>query len=125
VVAKRSLSLASVPEVLPCRYAKRTRIFPGYTKITHVLAVASCRDAEKLAVTRFFRQAVEDGVSPGVLYVCGVPGTGKTAVIEGVLRQHRQQQEQWKKPAPRVVSLNALSLPSPHHVYSEVCAAEK
>jgi len=61
------------------------------------------------------RRAVEDGVSPGALYVCGVPGTGKTAVVQGVLRQELR-----RRTSTRVLSINALSLSSPLHLYSKV-----
>jgi Cdc6-like AAA superfamily ATPase len=87
--------------------------------------------------------------SPGVMYVCGVPGTGKTAIIGEVLKavmqheqDHRREQQQLQQasstrpqgssagaglqlggravPGIQVVSINALSLPTPTHVYTKV-----
>ena len=54
---------------------------------------------------------------PGVLYICGVPGTGKTACVMEVLagQQARAQQQ-----GAQLVTLNALSLPTPQHVYSKL-----
>jgi len=90
---------------------------------------------------------MRSGHSPGVLYVCGVPGTGKTAIISQVVKDVMQQQQQQQcqrqqqqlqkqlgsphkgalgfagAPGMQVVSLNALSLPSPMHVYSKVRCA--
>ncbi|GFR48912.1 hypothetical protein Agub_g10818, partial [Astrephomene gubernaculifera] len=51
-----------------------------------------CREAEKGALRRFIGHAVEEGGdSPGVLYICGVPGTGKTACVMEVLGGVRNQ----------------------------------
>lgn len=59
--ARRALALSSIPSSLPCR------------------------DKEKAQLTRFVDEAItEEGGGPGVLYVCGVPGTGKTACLNEV-----------------------------------------
>ncbi|KAG2483739.1 hypothetical protein HYH03_017394 [Edaphochlamys debaryana] len=77
-----------------------------------------CRDAEKAQLRRFIGQAVEEGGdSPGVLYICGVPGTGKTACCMEVLSGVRQQAHD---SGVQLVILNALQLPSPQHVYSKL-----
>eukprot|EP00198_Chlamydomonas_reinhardtii_P009027 XP_001698364.1 origin recognition complex subunit 1 [Chlamydomonas reinhardtii] len=77
-----------------------------------------CRETEKTALRRFISGAVEEGGdSPGVLYVCGVPGTGKTACCMEVLGGVRQQAQ---ASGVQLVILNALQLPSPQHVYSKL-----
>ncbi|GBF97789.1 origin recognition complex subunit [Raphidocelis subcapitata] len=86
-----ALSLASVPAVLPCR------------------------DAEKRQLAAFVEKAIRgDG---GVLYVCGVPGTGKTACMVEVLASARARA---KAAGTQFVSLNCLQLPTPQHVYSKL-----
>ncbi|KXZ54607.1 hypothetical protein GPECTOR_4g672 [Gonium pectorale] len=77
-----------------------------------------CREAEKAVLRRFIGQAVEEGGdSPGVLYICGVPGTGKTACVMEVLGGVRPQAQ---TSGVQLVILNALQLPSPQHVYSKL-----
>lgn len=95
VTARRALATAAPPTTLPCR------------------------DQEKAKLTTFVRSAIneEGGSGPGVLYVCGVPGTGKTACIKEVLGNVRQDALQ---KGVQLVFLNALSLPSPTHVYCKL-----
>ncbi|GLC48351.1 hypothetical protein PLESTB_000086700 [Pleodorina starrii] len=77
-----------------------------------------CREAEKQALRRFIGQTVEEGGdSPGVLYICGVPGTGKTACVMEVLGGVRGAAQ---SSGVQLVILNALQLPSPQHVYSKL-----
>lgn len=53
----------------------------------------------------------------GVLYICGVPGTGKTALVMEVLRGLRPQVA---AAGAQVVTINCLQLPSPQHVFSRL-----
>ncbi|GIL52906.1 hypothetical protein Vafri_8656 [Volvox africanus] len=77
-----------------------------------------CREAEKKELRHFIGQAVsEDGVSPGVMYICGVPGTGKTACVMEVLASVRAAAQ---SSGVQLIILNALQLPSPQHVYSKL-----
>ncbi|EFJ47339.1 origin recognition complex subunit 1 [Volvox carteri f. nagariensis] len=77
-----------------------------------------CRENEKQALRRFIGQAVEEGGdSPGVLYICGVPGTGKTACVMEVLGGVRAAAQ---SSGVQLVILNALQLPTPQHVYSKL-----
>eukprot|EP00798_Chlamydomonas_sp_ICE-L_P011216 gene11216-18838_t len=97
VLARRALALSSVPSTLPCR------------------------DTEKAHIGNFVQQAIgpDSAGSPGVLYICGVPGTGKTACVMEVLnKQYNEGSASFKN--VQLVTLNALSLPSPQHVYSKV-----
>ncbi|GFR49792.1 hypothetical protein Agub_g11730, partial [Astrephomene gubernaculifera] len=77
-----------------------------------------CREAEKQSLRKFIGHAVEEGGdSPGVLYICGVPGTGKTACVMEVLGGVRSQAQ---NSGVQLVILNALQLPGPQHVYSKL-----
>lgn len=53
----------------------------------------------------------------GVLYICGVPGTGKTALVMEVLRGLRPQA---MAAGAQVVTINCLQLPTPQHVFSRL-----
>ena len=63
------------------------------------------------------RTRAEGGGGPGVLYVCGVPGTGKTACITEVLAAHKSAAQ---SAGVQLITLNALSLPTPSHVYTKL-----
>jgi Cdc6-like AAA superfamily ATPase len=53
----------------------------------------------------------------GVLYICGVPGTGKTALVMEMLRELRSEALQ---AGAQVVAINCLQLPTPQHVFSRL-----
>ncbi|GAX79990.1 hypothetical protein CEUSTIGMA_g7430.t1 [Chlamydomonas eustigma] len=77
-----------------------------------------CRDMEKTRVTKFVENIIDkDAESSGVMYICGIPGTGKTACVMEVLGGLRQQAVD---AGVQLVTINALSLPSPQHVYSKL-----
>ena len=61
--------------------------------------------------------ARSDAESSGVMYICGIPGTGKTACVMEVLSGLRTQAV---AAGVQLVTINALSLPSPQHVYSKL-----
>jgi Cdc6-like AAA superfamily ATPase len=52
--------------------------------------------------------------------VAGVPGTGKTATVQEVMRQLRARMDEGDLPAFRFVEINALRLPSPQHAYVQL-----
>lgn len=54
------------------------------------------------------------------LYVSGVPGTGKTATVLGVMRELRGSMESGSLPPFQFVEINALRLPSPYHAYVQL-----
>ena len=58
-----------------------------------------------------------DAESSGVMYICGIPGTGKTACVMEVLSNLRTRAVAANV---QLVTINALSLPTPQHVYSKL-----
>ena len=54
------------------------------------------------------------------LYVAGVPGTGKTAMVRQVMRGLRARADAGQLPAFRFVEINALRLPTPQHAYVQL-----
>lgn len=53
----------------------------------------------------------------GILYICGVPGTGKTALVMEVLGSLEGEAHQ---AGAQLVAINCLQLPSPQHVFSRL-----
>lgn len=51
------------------------------------------------------------------MYICGVPGTGKTALVMEVLAGMRDEA---MKAGGQFVAINCLQLPSPQHVFSRL-----
>jgi origin recognition complex subunit 1 len=88
----------------------------GRLALAAVPAQLPCRDAEKRQLAAFVGAAVR-GAGGGVKYVCGVPGTGKTACVMEVLSRARQAARQ---SGCQFVAVNCLALPSPQHVYSRL-----
>lgn len=76
------------------------------------------REAEQEQVVTFLRDAIRAGGRKEVLYISGMPGTGKTAsVLEAVgsLRSARSSG------SFEFVHINAMCLSSPAAVFSEIC----
>eukprot|EP00850_Spirogloea_muscicola_P010437 SM000061S19264 [mRNA] locus=s61:425523:429702:- [translate_table: standard] len=96
--ARAALALAAAPKSLPCR------------------------ERERVAIDAFLEEAIADGGTHclGVrsLYVSGVPGTGKTATVMGVLRNMARRAAAGELPPFQLADINGLRLPSPQHLYS-------
>jgi origin recognition complex subunit 1 len=88
----------------------------GRLALAAVPAQLPCRDAEKRQLAAFVGAAVR-GAGGGVKYVCGVPGTGKTASVMEVLSRARAAA---RASGCQFVAVNCLALPSPQHVYSRL-----
>jgi Cdc6-like AAA superfamily ATPase len=59
----------------------------------------------------------------GIQYICGVPGTGKTACVMEVLGAFRAEQQEegpGAATATQLVVLNCLQLPTPNHVFTRL-----
>ena len=54
------------------------------------------------------------------LYVAGVPGTGKTAMLHEVIRQMRAKTEANESAPFRYIEINALRLATPQHAYVQL-----
>ena len=99
--ARQALSLATNPGRLPCRESERDKIF------------------------KFVEQSINAGGPcigrlPGVLYISGVPGTGKTATVREVIKSLRAKSRAGFLPRFNHVELNGLKLQSPTHAYSAI-----
>ena len=101
--ASRALSLATVPESMPCR------------------------EEERAEIEDFMRKSLErsspKNKSGRCLYICGIPGTGKTASVLEVARQLGAESKSGALRKFHFVEINGLQLPSPMHVYSQLYEA--
>jgi Cdc6-like AAA superfamily ATPase len=73
-----------------------------------------CRAAERRKISTHLRSAVEQGGSSKVLYVSGMPGTGKTAIVLEVVEQLRSKCQFF------LVHVNAMRLGDPAQVFGEI-----
>ncbi|WFD23566.1 Origin recognition complex, subunit 1 [Malassezia equina] len=96
--ARRLLHVGSTPESLPCRQEQ-------------FVAVVGCA-----------AEALRTGAG-GCAYVCGVPGTGKTATVRESVRALQSQQERGELPAFSFVEINGMKLASPMQAYTELWCA--
>eukprot|EP00884_Botryococcus_braunii_P008271 jgi/Botrbrau1/17445/Bobra.0054s0034.1 len=90
--------------------------------LTAAPGLLPCRETERAHISRFVQDAVLAGerCEGQCLYVSGVPGTGKTATVLGIMRALRTQMEQGSFPHFQFVEINALRLPSPYHAYVQL-----
>ena len=86
--AAHFLQLSVVPQKLPCRESERTQV-EGFLK-----SALSC----------------SGGLSGNVFYISGMPGTGKTATVLGVIKEFQGQFG--------FVHINALKLNTPNDIYT-------
>lgn len=100
--ASKALSLSTVPEFMPCREEQRSDIEEFMRK---VLGKGTAKKAGKC------------------LYICGIPGTGKTASVMEVVRELSNEYGTRKKSKFHFIEINGLQLPSPMHVYSQLYEA--
>jgi len=75
-----------------------------------------CREAEQDAISSHLRWAIRGGGSSKVLYVSGMPGTGKTASVLHAV----QQLQEGSKFKFAFVHVNAMCLGNPNAVYGEI-----
>uniref|UniRef100_A0A8C4TS36 Cell division control protein n=1 Tax=Falco tinnunculus TaxID=100819 RepID=A0A8C4TS36_FALTI len=106
-----------------CRQPARTRLFRQggtcYLQAKRVLHTAMpdrlhAREREMGIIRQFLRDHVR-GCQPGSLYISGAPGTGKTACLNRVLLDCKDELARSK-----TVVLNCMSLSSPQAVFPAV-----
>lgn len=73
-----------------------------------------CRTAERRKIASHLQSGVETGGSTQVLYVSGLPGTGKTAVVLEVLEKLKLES------TFRLVHINAMRLGAPVQIFREI-----
>lgn len=96
--ARRLLHVGATPESLPCRQEQ-------------FHAVLEC-----------MIDALRSGVG-ACAYICGVPGTGKTATVREAIRSLQSQREAGQVPSFTFVEINGMKLASPMQAYTELWCA--
>ena len=112
ISASKALMLSSVPKTLPCR------------------------EQEHGQVRQFmYQQIMSEGQGSG-LYMSGMPGTGKTATVRQICKElqaerqratksksrkkKKQKEEEEVLPDFDFFEINAMKLPTPRHIYTEL-----
>jgi len=75
------------------------------------------REAEQEQVANFLRDAIRSGGRKEVLYVSGMPGTGKTASVLEVVRRLQAR----PSTSFEFAHVNAMCLSTPGAVFAEIC----
>eukprot|EP00106_Octopus_bimaculoides_P018823 XP_014786265.1 PREDICTED: origin recognition complex subunit 1-like isoform X2 [Octopus bimaculoides] len=94
-VARGRLHVSAVPESLPCR------------------------EKEFADIYSFVEGKILDGTG-GCMYISGVPGTGKTATVQEVIRNLREASEAGDIGMFRYIELNGMKLTEPHQAYVQL-----
>jgi len=78
------------------------------------------REGEQSEVEHFLRDAVATGGRQQVMYVAGMPGTGKTASVLEVVSRLERASESGKLPKFTFLHVNGMCLSSPMAVFSDI-----
>jgi len=92
---RRRLHVSAVPQTLPCREDEFHYLFS------------------------FVEGKLADG-SGGCMYVSGVPGTGKTATVNEVVRMLRESQTEGDLPDFKLIQVNGMKLTAPNQIYVQI-----
>ena len=76
-----------------------------------------CRDVETERVLKFLTDCLR-GSSERCLYISGVPGTGKTAVVRCAVQQLEQRRQQGQVPHFQYIEINGMTIPDPTRAYN-------
>ncbi|XP_067632877.1 origin recognition complex subunit 1 [Eurosta solidaginis] len=78
-----------------------------------------CRENEFDNIYAFVESKIQDQCG-GCMYVSGVPGTGKTATVTGVIRMLQHKQTENKLPDFEFVEINGMRLTEPRQAYVQI-----
>lgn len=81
-----------------------------------------CRSAEYQQVLDWTADAVQAGTG-SCAYICGVPGTGKTATVRAAIRALHERMERRKLPRFSYLEINGMKLAGASQAYTELWAA--
>merc|ERR1712071_324222 len=92
---RRRLHVSAVPQTLPCREDEFHYLFS-------------------------FVEGTLADASGGCMYVSGVPGTGKTATVNEVVRMLRESQSEGDLPDFKLIQVNGMKLTAPNQIYVQI-----
>ncbi|XP_068446113.1 origin recognition complex subunit 1 isoform X2 [Clinocottus analis] len=93
--ARTRLHVSSVPESLPCR------------------------EQEFQDIYSFVESKITDGTG-GCMYISGVPGTGKTATVQEVMRCLQHAADVDEIPPFHFIEINGMKMTDPHQAYVQI-----
>uniref|UniRef100_A0A8C2XI23 Origin recognition complex subunit 1 n=1 Tax=Cyclopterus lumpus TaxID=8103 RepID=A0A8C2XI23_CYCLU len=93
--ARTRLHVSSVPESLPCR------------------------EQEFQDIYSFVESKIADGTG-GCMYISGVPGTGKTATVQEVMRCLQHAADVDEIPPFHFIEVNGMKMTDPHQAYVQI-----
>jgi len=76
-----------------------------------------CREREWEEIKGWIQASIK-GAMGQALYICGAPGTGKTATVLVTMRNLREARDRGEIPSFRFVEINALKLSNPNEAYT-------
>ncbi|XP_068175922.1 origin recognition complex subunit 1 isoform X2 [Antennarius striatus] len=88
----------------------------------HVSAVPEslpCREQEFQDIYSFVESKILDGTG-GCMYISGVPGTGKTATVQEVMRCLQQASDADDVPPFTFIEINGMKMTDPHQAYVQI-----
>lgn len=109
------LQLHAIPKSLPCREQERAVV---YKLLRNALDTRS-DEAESVSPRS---SGGHQGGAP-VVYISGMPGTGKTATVREVVNALQAEARRGELPPFQHVEINGMQLSTPSEAYSEVHAA--
>nr|XP_033771887.1 origin recognition complex subunit 1 isoform X2 [Geotrypetes seraphini] len=88
----------------------------------HVSAVPEslpCREQEFQDIYNYVESKLIDGTG-GCMYISGVPGTGKTATVQEVIRSLQRTVDEDELPSFQFIEINGMKLTDPHQTYVQI-----
>eukprot|EP01034_Spumella_vulgaris_P021970 gene21970-28052_t len=76
-----------------------------------------CRSNERREIEDFIRGGVQSGGAKKPMYICGTPGTGKTATVTSILKALEKEASEGKLPLFQFVEINCLRMKTPQDAY--------
>ncbi|XP_068599715.1 origin recognition complex subunit 1 [Brachionichthys hirsutus] len=114
--ASPSIPSRSLPVRRPANVLEEAR-----TRL-HVSAVPEslpCREQEFQDIYSFVESKVTDGTG-GCMYISGVPGTGKTATVQEVMRCLQHAAAADDVPPFNFIEINGMKMTDPHQAYVQI-----
>eukprot|EP01083_Nonionella_stella_P101002 285737_1 len=78
------------------------------------------REEEREEIERFMKQQIMNSGQGSGLYISGMPGTGKTAMVRQIAVTLQKIHTTNDLPEFDFIEINAMKLPTPRHIYTEL-----
>ncbi|KAL5290488.1 ORC1 family protein [Megaselia abdita] len=123
---RRSIKMGTMTPTMECREKTSKDSRKSNLQITrerlHVSAIPSslpCRESEFNNIYQFLEGKIQDQCG-GCIYVSGVPGTGKTATVTGVIRELQKEVKRDELLPFDFIEINGMRLTEPRQAYVEI-----